>query len=348
MSPRILVCTDQPTESELIVAALAEQGYETLVAQRGDVARRMLESDSSVRMLITSWDLDGLNGRELCTWLRAHRMGTYTYAILLSPNSLEEATLDGFAAGADDLIERPVKPNDLYLKVRAGERLLSMETRDSTIFALAKLAESRDPETGAHLERTRLYCKALAEDLLQNKTFGREIDAEFVRLMWLTSPLHDIGKVGIPDCVLLKPARLDDREFEVMRTHTTIGAETLQCAIEHAVSVPRFLKLAYDIALSHHERWDGQGYPAGLRGDSIPLGARIMAVADVYDALTSKRVYKNAMAHDVARGILLEGAGKHFDARIIESFTRIESQFDYIRMAWNDDAPPAEPLKIAA
>jgi putative two-component system response regulator len=348
MSPRILLCTDDSAEASLLATSLGEQGYETLTAQRGDAARRTLESDLSVRMVIAGWDLPGINGRQLCTWLRAHRMSVYTYAILLSPSTDEDASLEGFAAGADDLIERPVKPKDLYLKVRSGERLLSMETRDSTIFALAKLAESRDPETGAHLERTRMYCKLLAEDLHRNKTFGREIDAEFVRLMWLTSPLHDIGKVGIPDSVLLKPARLDDREFAVMKTHTTIGAETLQCAIEHAVSVPRFLKLAYDIALSHHERWDGAGYPAGLRADNIPLCARIMAVADVYDALTSKRVYKNAMAHDVARGILIDGADKHFDQRIIDSFVRIQDQFDYIRMGWNDESTPGDTLKLAA
>lgn len=347
MSPRILICDDDELSLELVASALRDRGYEAVCVTSGDAGRRRLDQDDSIRIVVADWEMPGMTGPELCTWLRTHRASAYTYAILLSARTDEGSVLEGFAAGADDFIRKPVNPDELYLRIRAGERLLSVETRESMIFALAKLAESRDPETGAHLERTRQYCKVLAEDLMRNRTVGYEVDAEFVRLMWLTSPLHDIGKVGIPDCVLLKPARLDDREFAIMKSHTTIGAETIQCAIEHAASVPRFLKLAHEIALCHHERWDGGGYPRGLKGEEIPIAARVMAVSDVYDALTSKRVYKNAMTHEVARGILLQGAGTHFDQRIIDAFLRVEPQFDYIKMAWNEEGH-ADSMRLAA
>jgi len=156
------------------------------------------------------------------------------------------------------------------------------------------------------------------------------IDEDFVRLIYLTSPLHDIGKVGIPDSVLLKPGRLSDREFEIMKTHTTIGAETLDAAARQYPGV-RYLRLATEIASAHHERFDGSGYPAALSGGDIPLSGRIVALADVYDALTSKRVYKQAFAHEVARSMILEESGKHFDPDCINAFIENEDKFLAVR-----------------
>jgi putative two-component system response regulator len=214
-------------------------------------------------------------------------------------------------------------------------------TRDVAIFALAKLAESRDPETGAHLERVQCFCKALAKQLQLMGAYADQIDAEFLSLLYSTSPLHDIGKVGIPDGILLKPGRLSDHEYELMKMHTTIGAETLDAALQRFPDTP-FLVMARQIAATHHERFDGTGYPNRLKGDQIPLAGRIVAVADVFDALSSKRVYKEAFCHDVAKGLILKESGTHFDPAVVAAFEACEAEFHEIRDRF------AEPHQRAA
>jgi putative two-component system response regulator len=256
--------------------------------------------------------------------------GGYVYVILLTSHGTSAERIQGLHAGADDFMTKPFEPAELLARMQSAERLLSLETRDVAIFAMAKLAESRDVETGAHLERVMNYARILAQQLPIMGKYVDEIDPEFVRLVYSTSPLHDIGKVGIPDGVLLKPGRLDDREFEIMKTHTTLGAQTLEAALLRFPGA-KFLRMARDIAASHHERWDGKGYPSGLAGESIPLCARIVALADVYDALTSKRVYKNAFAHEVAKSIIVKDSGTHFDPNVVEAFLAAEPAFIAVR-----------------
>ncbi|MEM6561552.1 MAG: HD domain-containing phosphohydrolase, partial [Planctomycetota bacterium] len=199
-----------------------------------------------------------------------------------------------------------------------------------TIFSLARLAEARDHETGAHLERVRTYCRLLATQLAEAGQFTDEIDDGFIELIYQTSPLHDIGKVAVPDCVLLKPGRLDEGEFAIMQTHAEAGAETLNAALSENPDA-EFLRMARDIALTHHERFDGKGYPQGLRGGDIPLCGRITAVADVYDALTSKRVYKGRFSHDIAQKMIIEERGRHFDPRVVDAFHACAAAFDNVR-----------------
>ena len=215
--------------------------------------------------------------------------------------------------------------------------MLSLESRDITIFALAKLAESRDPETGAHLDRIREYSKVLCEHLVKHGPYTDQIDGDFVRLVYLTSPLHDIGKVGIPDHVLLKPGALTADEFAIMKQHAAIGGATLNAALETRPDV-EYLRMARDIAWTHHERFDGHGYPRGLAGDEIPLCGRIVALADVYDALTSHRVYKTAYSHETAKSIILEGRGKHFDPWIVDAFCAREEQFIEVQRRLSENA----------
>ncbi|MEQ1828880.1 MAG: HD domain-containing phosphohydrolase, partial [Pirellula sp.] len=182
-----------------------------------------------------------------------------------------------------------------------------------------------------HLERIREYSKLLASELMTWPKFENVIDAQFVELIYLTSPLHDVGKVGIPDQILQKPGKLTEEEFEIMKRHTVIGGETLSASAK-AYPEASFLEMALDITLKHHERWDGTGYPFQLKGEEIPLSARIVAIADVYDALTTKRVYKPAFTHEVAADIIYKSSGSHFDPDLVEAFSNVEEQMRAIRM----------------
>ncbi|ATX81390.1 HD domain-containing protein [Mariprofundus ferrinatatus] len=209
-------------------------------------------------------------------------------------------------------------------------------TRDITIMSLASLAETRDNETGAHLLRTQRYVRALAKKLKDHPRFCDFLDIETIDLLFKSAPLHDIGKVGIPDAILLKPGKLTDDEFEIMKGHPAIGAEALAVA-QKGLGPNSFLILASDISLTHHEKWDGSGYPAGLKGDEIPFSGRLMAVADVYDALISKRVYKPAFSHEKACKIIIEGKGTHFDPDIVDAFVAIEDEFCDIARQYGDE-----------
>ncbi|OED35015.1 hypothetical protein AB833_31665 [Chromatiales bacterium (ex Bugula neritina AB1)] len=199
-------------------------------------------------------------------------------------------------------------------------------TQDATILSLAALAETRDNETGAHIRRTQQYVKLLAEHLATQPEFRDQLPPDAVELIYKSTPLHDIGKVGIPDNILLKPGKLTDDEYTVMKTHTLLGMQALD-AVEEELGTSHFLRYAKDVVATHHERWDGAGYPAGLAGENIPLCGRLMAVADVYDALISKRVYKPALSHAEAREIIIDGSGSHFDPAVVEAFIACETQF---------------------
>ena len=234
----------------------------------------------------------------------------------------------------------------LYLlKYRQEERKVRHRTRDLMIsqdFAmqcLASLAETRDNETGGHIIRTQRYIRALCDHLSKSKRFLANLSKETVELMVKAAPLHDIGKVGVPDRILLKPGRLTDEEFEQMKEHTTFGSETIRRAEARVGGYSRnnsFLKLAKDIAHSHHERWDGKGYPRGLKGDEIPLAGRLMALADVYDALISKRVYKDPIPHEQAVQLILEGRGAQFDPDVVDAFSKVAEQFRKIALELSD------------
>lgn len=243
--------------------------------------------------------------------------------------------LEEVARGRFDL-HVPVTTNDEFAVIARytnhmieglRERSEALEkSKDVTIRALASLAETRDNETGRHIIRTQYYVRALAEDLQRQRDYHEALNEEVITLMFKSAPLHDVGKVGIPDRILLKPGKLTDEEFEEMKKHTTYGRDALHAA-EVELGENSFLRFATEIAYSHHEKWDGSGYPQGLHGRDIPLSGRIMALADVYDALISKRVYKPAFSHQRAYEIIVAGRGSHFEPLVVDAFIRQEETF---------------------
>lgn len=349
---RVLIVDDDEIALDLLEHSLVEAGYEVHRASNGRDALELLRS-GQYRLVVSDWEMPEMDGLELCRKIREKHNAGYTYIILVTSHEGSANAILGLDAGADDYISKPFQPEELCCRLKVGERLLSLESRNLMIFALAKLAESRDPDTGAHLERIREYCRVLAEDLSHDPRFSDVVDGDYVHSLYLTSPLHDIGKVGIPDNILLKPGRLTEEEFEVMKTHTTIGAETLDASLAQNPDAS-YLRIARDIALTHHERFDGTGYPAGLAGEDIPLCGRIVAVADVYDALTTKRVYKDAFSHDVARSIIVAGKGVHFDPALVDCFLRNEQRFieiheqfqDVDETAWGADSETGDSAEL--
>ncbi|MEZ6069749.1 MAG: response regulator [Pirellulales bacterium] len=295
------------------------------------------------RMVVSGWEMPEMTGAELCRRIRQRDWSRYVYFVLLTSHNELGHIVEGLKAGADDFLTKPFQVEELRARLRTGERVLSLESRDVMLFTLAKMTESRDIETGMHLERMREYCRILAEELSHWTEFKSTVDGEYIELLYLTSPLHDIGKVGIPDRVLLKPGRLTPEEFEIMKLHTTIGGETLAAATSQHQDA-RFLTMARDIAFTHHERFDGKGYPRGMAGRDIPLCGRVTAVADVYDALTTRRVYKPKFSHQRAREIIVEGAGTQFDPDVVKAFLRREQEITEVARSMDENSAAAMPV----
>jgi len=335
VKPKVLVVDDDEMTRDMLEHALCEYGYDVTVALNGRQAMEYVRT-GKFRLVVSDWEMPEMSGLDLCRSIRERGRSRYVYVILLTSRTGTNNVVEGLNAGADEFLTKPFDPQELFVRLRVGERILALESRDVTIFTLAKLAESRDMETGTHLERMREYCRLLSEQLSQQSKFKEVIDGEFIDLIYLTSPLHDIGKVGVPDRVLLKPGRLDDEEMQVIRQHAAIGGRTLDAAAKVHPDAD-YLQMARDIAWFHHERYDGKGYPKGLKGDDIPLTARIVALADVYDALTTQRVYKPAFSHETARGIIIEDRGSHFDPDVVDAFLACEDRFVEVRQRLDSD-----------
>ena len=354
MKDRILIVDDCRVNVRILVELLRDE-YRLETAASGEECLAKLIGFSPELVLLDIM-MPGLDGYEVCRRIKDSPLGGFTQVILVSGRASAAERLKGYDAGADDYVVKPFDHDELLAKVRTHFRLRNtlknlwnansqiqkfnneletlaaertrevVATRDVAIFALAKLADSRDPETGDHLERMRNYSRILADQLRLVGPYRGAIDAEFVDDIYRFSPLHDIGKVGIPDAILLKPGRLTDEEFSIMKTHSDIGADALQQSSEQSESGV-FLAMATVIARYHHERFDGTGYPAGLAGPDIPLPARIVALADVYDALTSARVYKPAIEPKAAKRMIEEESGTHFDPAVVDAFLQREGDF---------------------
>jgi putative two-component system response regulator len=250
-----------------------------------------------------------------------------------------KSLIRALSCGADDYMTKPIFLDEVRLRLDAAERLLRLEGQDALIFSMAKMMEFRSEETGFHLERVRRFTRIAARDFALFYPEYR-LSLSIADEIALVSPLHDIGKIGVPDHILHKPGELTPEEWKLMQRHTTIGGALLRELYEK--NQTPYLRFAYQIAQCHHEHWDGSGYPDGLAGEEIPLAARIMALADVYDALTTRRSYKGAFSHEKAREIVLENSGTQFDPRIVDGFLRQEFEWQAVKERFQE-APPAPP-----
>ncbi len=348
--PDILIVDDVPANVRVLADVLRAEGYRTRSAVTGEAALLAAEKQPPDLILLDVM-MPGLDGYEVCRRLKVSPALAGVPVIFLSALSETESKVEAFAAGGVDYVTKPFHLDEVrarvsthlrlhqlrrqvelysrYLEDRVQEQVREIaDSQMATIFALARLAESRDDETGTHLERVQAYC-ALVANALDGSEGSHHVDSEFVGNLVHASPLHDIGKVAVSDTVLLKPGRLTEAEFEVMKTHTTAGAQTLE-AVQREYPRNAFIATGIEIARWHHERWDGSGYPDGIAGDDIPLSARIMAIADVYDALRSRRVYKEPISHDESCEIIRSASGTHFDPILVQAFCRVAADFDRI------------------
>ena len=361
--PSILVVDDTPGNLA-VMTALLKDDYRVKVAHNGERALRLVHSGEPPALILLDVMMPGLDGYEVCRRLKADPATESIPVIFLTARTDAEDETLGFSLGAVDYIGKPINPMVVKARIQAHLMAKSMtdflrgksdvleaevarrtaeiqDLQDALVLSMASLAETRDNETGNHLRRTQHYVKRLAEQLRQHPPFASLLDDRNIDLLFKSAPLHDIGKVGIPDHILLKPGPLDAQEFEIMKTHTTLGREAIESA-EQSIGRPvPFLRFAKEIALSHQEKWDGSGYPEGLKGDAIPLSARLMALADVYDALISRRVYKPAFTHEASVKIILEAGGRHFDPEVVAAFDVVKDDFRLIalRYADQDTAP---------
>ena len=312
----VLLIEDEPIQRQILSSQLQIKGFSVIEAGNGEEGLARWREYPNIRLVITDLMMPIIDGFEVIRTIRSEE-NHYTYLIVLS--SLEDRTslVQALELGADDYLAKPISPEELDLRLKHGGRLIRLDSMDDLVFGLAELSGYRSGETGQHLRRVQQYCQILASHLLVEYP-ELNLTQSLVKDIVNASPLHDIGKVAVPDAILHKPGSLTHAEFEKIKPHTSIGGKLLWGLYRKNGS--NFLKLAYEIAISHHEKWDGSGYPNGLMGHKIPLAARIMAISDVYDALTSKRCYKEALAPDKAARIIADGAGLHFDPLMVEAF----------------------------
>jgi len=356
--PVILVVDDTP-DNLLLMANLLKDSYTVKAANNGEKALRIARDAPPPDLILLDIMMPGMTGHEVAQALQGDPATRDIPIIFLTAMASSEDETHGLELGAADYITKPISPPVVLARVRTQlkvkdaadflrdkneylEQEVQRRTRelgaiqDVTIHAMASLAETRDNETGNHIRRTQHYVKLLAEHLREHPRFRAFLHPDTIKLLFKSAPLHDIGKIGIPDRILLKPGRFEPEEFEIMKTHTTLGRDAIAHAEQQLGMDVDFLRLAKEIAYSHQEKWDGSGYPEGLAGDAIPISARLMAVADVYDALISRRVYKEGMPHEKAVQIIAEGRGSHFDPDVCDAFLANLPAFQQIAARYAD------------
>ncbi|PQO97237.1 two-component system response regulator [Massilia phosphatilytica] len=365
--PTILIVDDTP-DNIMLLSRLLKDRYNTKVANNGSLALQIAQSTPGLDLILLDVMMPGLDGYETCRQLKANPVTADIPVIFLTAKNQVEDEAMGLSLGAVDYIAKPISPPILFARVATQltlldarrqlqahnenlEKLVQDRTaqlalmQEAIIMAMGTLAETRDnaavTKGDHHIRRTQHYVRALARHLQRHPRFAADLTDENIELLYRSVPLHDIGKVGIPDRILLKPGMLDREEFEVMKLHAVYGRDTIMLVEKHIGGTNGFLMFAREIAHSHQEKWDGSGYPDRLAGEQIPLSARLMAVADVYDALISRRVYKPAFTHQQALDVMRKGRGTHFDPDVLDAFFEIEGEFAAIAAEFRDTDPDA-------
>lgn len=338
----ILIVDDEPTNLFLLTSLLRPE-FVVRAANSGESALRAAASEPLPDLVLLDVMMPGMDGYVVLSRLRENPTTRDIPVIFLTALAEADDEERGLQLGAVDYITKPIKPAVVLARVRTqleakqardwlkdqnatleaevARRMLENDrTQIISIRALAHLAETRDPETGSHILRTQSYVKQLADSLRDHSRFAETMTDRYIDILTRSAPLHDIGKVGIPDHILLKPGKLTPEEWAIMQTHAKLGSDAIELAESDIESPLEFLAVAKEIAHWHHEKWDGSGYPDKLAGDAIPVAARLMALADVFDALISVRVYKPAMTYEEARGIIADGRGKQFDPDVVDAF----------------------------
>jgi len=357
--PTILIVDDTPANLTLLMGLLKNK-YRIVAANNGKKAIE-LACSSPPDLILLDIMMPDIDGYEVCTRLKENEVTKHVPIIFLTAKVSVEDEEHGFELGAVDFIHKPISPsivmarvnthiklktwqnylldNNAWLESEVSRRLAQVnQLQDATIYVMVSLAEFRDECTGNHIRRTQEYVRSLAEELSKLPHYASTLTPEVIKLITKSSPLHDIGKITIPDNILLKPGKHTEAEFEIMKTHSQRGYDILkQASGVMGEQQGDLLSYAMDIALYHHEKWDGSGYPKGLIGNEIPLAARLMAVADVYDALRSARPYKEPFPHQQSMEIIAKGKGHHFDPEIVEALFAIEEQCISIIDSWPDE-----------
>jgi len=347
---KILLVDDNTTNLQLLHESLDGIGYRLLIAKNGKTALAIARK-ANPSLILLDIMMPEMDGYEVCRHLKSEEKTLQIPVIFITALADEDDEAKGLALGAVDYITKPFNPELVRARVRihlelkqhqdrleqlVKERTRRLElTQAVTIESLATLAEYRDPETGGHIKRTQDYVKVLAKQLKDHSRFQGELNDEVIELLYMSAPLHDLGKIAVPDHILHKAGKLTDEEFAEMKKHTNYGHDALWIT-EQKLGEDSFIRYAREIAYTHQEKWDGSGYPNGLKGDEIPISGRLMALADVYDALISKRVYKPPFSHEKAMKIIVEGKGSHFDADIVDAFIVLEKTFRNIALSFAD------------
>ena len=360
-SRAIVLIADAVQDNLLWLSSLLHEHYDVKLAADGHAVLRIAQDVPRPDLMLIDAALPQLDGREVCRQLKRNpdTAGIPVLLAITPGDALEEQ--QSFAAGAADVLHTPLLPETVLARVATHlqlcrsaallrhqrlhlEELVTETTQeltqmiDAVVWAMASLAETRDYETANHLRRVQHYITALARQLQQHPRFAHELSNRNIGFLYQAAPLHDIGKVSIPDAILLKPAPLTDEEFAQMKLHTVYGRNAIADVEQRLGFSNNFLRFAREIAYSHQEKYDGSGYPQGLVGDAIPVSARLMAVADVYDALISKRVYKPAFTHETAIELIRQGSGEHFDPDVVDAMLMVEEQFMAIAAEFHDPA----------
>jgi len=362
----VLIVDDTEANVDILVEALGED-YEVSVAMDGESALELV-AEQVPDIILLDIMMPGMDGYEVCRRLKAEQSTADIPVVFLTAMTEIDNKTRGFQLGAVDYVTKPFEIMEvkariqthlslrlaqlelsnlneiLEIKVQERTRELSL-TQEATIEAMACLAEYRDPETGGHIKRTKNYLMALAQKLKDQPKYKAFLSDSNTDILYKSAPLHDIGKVGVRDDILLKPGKLTNEEFDEMKRHTIYGRDAIHFASQK-LGENSFLHLAKEIAHSHQEKWDGSGYPEGTSGDAIPISGRLMAIADVYDALICRRVYKAPFTHQKAVSIILEGKGRHFDPDMVDAFMEIQEEFRQIALKYADHDEEREALGV--